>query len=48
MQIAKPLLRDYPIAGYDFIVNDEDDKEELDEVPFDNDSGSDGVIEPIT
>ena len=36
------------ISGYDFSVDDGDDEEEFVEVPFDSNSGSDGVAEPIT
>ena len=48
MQITEPLLWVDLIVSYDFIVDDGDDEEEPVEVPFDSDSGSDGVVEPIT
>ena len=48
IQITEPLSRVGPIAGYDFIVDDGDDEEESVEVPFDSDSSSNGVTEPIT
>ena len=48
MQITELFSRVGPISGYDFSVDDRDNKEELVEVPFDSDSGSDGVAEPIT
>ena len=49
MQIAQPLSRVGPISGGDFSVDYGDDEEEPVEIPFDSDSGSDGVAaEPIT
>ena len=50
MQIAEPLPRDGPIAGFDFIVDHEDNEDESLEVPFDSNSGegSDGDAESVT
>ena len=48
MQIVEPLLQDGLIAGYDFIFDDADDEQEQVEIPFDSNSGSYGVAEPIT
>ena len=48
MQIAQSLSRVGPTPGYDFSVDYGDDEEELAEIPFDSNSGSDGVAEPIT
>ena len=47
MQIAKLFSWVGPIAGCDFVING-DDEVELLEVPFNSDSGSDGVAKPIT
>ena len=50
MQIAEPLTRDGPIAGFESFVDCIDEEEEPIEVPADSDSGegSDGEAAPIT
>ena len=48
MEIAAPFHRDGPIAGFDFLVDHGDDKDEPVDIPDDSDIGEDREAVPAT